>query len=306
MRRISTPTAAQDLFGPGKHGFRNGDPANAILATRLQAEWFNALQEEMAAVIEGTGAALDGNNNSQLDAAIKSIISAASIAWSKVTGRPTTVSGYGITDALKTNVAVAGNLNTYTTNARGSGNGLTNAPLGDAGFWYVDVQQHGANNAYCRQVAARITSATPEIYIRHNNNGAWTAWTRVITDVVVSTETVAGMAKVATQSQTNTGTDDATIVTPKKLRWGFAASLAANGYIVFPSWMGGLVIQWGSRLNAGSVTFPIAYTGVPYSVSLGTKDGSGSDVYMTALSSTGFTIAGVDSGETNYYIAIGL
>ena len=42
MRRISTPTAAQDLFGPGKHGFRNGDPANAILATRLQAEWFNA------------------------------------------------------------------------------------------------------------------------------------------------------------------------------------------------------------------------------------------------------------------------
>ncbi|SEC74656.1 hypothetical protein [Pseudomonas anguilliseptica] len=71
MRRISTPTAAQDLFGPGKHGFRNGDPANAILATRLQAEWFNALQEELAAVIEVDGTLLDSNNNQQLLKAIR-------------------------------------------------------------------------------------------------------------------------------------------------------------------------------------------------------------------------------------------
>lgn len=66
MRRISTPTAAQDLFGPGKHGFRNGDPANAILATRLQAEFFNAVQEELATFIEQAGIALDGLDNAQL------------------------------------------------------------------------------------------------------------------------------------------------------------------------------------------------------------------------------------------------
>ncbi|MHA6478899.1 gp53-like domain-containing protein [Stutzerimonas sp. KH-1] len=74
MRRISTLTAAQDLFGPGKHGFRNGDPANAILATRLQAEWFNALQEEVANVIEAAGFALDPANNGQLAAAIGKMI----------------------------------------------------------------------------------------------------------------------------------------------------------------------------------------------------------------------------------------
>lgn len=66
MRRISTPTAAQDLFGPGKHGFRNGDPANAILATRLHAEFFNALQEEVASFIEQAGIALDAMDNAQL------------------------------------------------------------------------------------------------------------------------------------------------------------------------------------------------------------------------------------------------
>lgn len=74
MRRISTPTAAQDLFGPGKHGFRNGDPANAILATRLQAEWFNSLQEEVAAAVEQTGQALDPENNGQLSAAIEGVV----------------------------------------------------------------------------------------------------------------------------------------------------------------------------------------------------------------------------------------
>ena len=79
MRRISTPTAAQDLFGPGKHGFRNGDPANAILATRLQAEWFNALQEEVASVIEDAGIVLDGSNSSQLLEAITQKISDAAI-----------------------------------------------------------------------------------------------------------------------------------------------------------------------------------------------------------------------------------
>jgi hypothetical protein len=71
MRRIDTPSAAQDLFGPGKHGFRNGDPANAVLATRLNAEIFNALQEELATVVEKAGLVLEPANNAQLLRAIR-------------------------------------------------------------------------------------------------------------------------------------------------------------------------------------------------------------------------------------------
>lgn len=84
MRRIDTPTAAQDLFGPGKHGFRNGDPANAVLATRLNAEHFNAVQEEIAAVVEGSGAALNPADNGQLFTAIKSLFRSATLKATEV------------------------------------------------------------------------------------------------------------------------------------------------------------------------------------------------------------------------------
>ncbi|MEB0045747.1 MULTISPECIES: phage tail protein [unclassified Pseudomonas] len=61
-----------------------------------------------------------------------------------------------------------------------------------------------------------------------------------------------GTSKVATQVQVNAGTDDVTIVTPKKLRFGFSVSWGASGSIVFPTWLGGIVIQWISS-NTGQI-----------------------------------------------------
>jgi hypothetical protein len=65
MRRIDTSTAVADLFGPGKNGFGDGNPALAILATRLNAAFFNAIQEEGANLVEGAGLALDPGDNTQ-------------------------------------------------------------------------------------------------------------------------------------------------------------------------------------------------------------------------------------------------
>lgn len=77
MRRIDTDTAVPDLFGPGKPGFRDGNKALGIPATDLNAGFFNALQEEISAVIESEGIDLDDGDNGQLLEAIQAKIDAA-------------------------------------------------------------------------------------------------------------------------------------------------------------------------------------------------------------------------------------
>lgn len=111
----------------------------------------------------------------------------------------------------------------------------------------------------------------------------------------LATETQAGSAKVATQAQTNAGTDDATIVTPKKLRWGFSVSLGTSGYIVFPSWMGGLIIQWITdsttlAANTGrSITLPLAFPNNVYSYVVSARNGSVSGAGIMSAVTVGNT-----------------
>jgi len=55
--------------------FVEGNPATGQEATRVTADWLNAVQEEAVAVIEAAGLALDKEDNTQLLAAIMSILS---------------------------------------------------------------------------------------------------------------------------------------------------------------------------------------------------------------------------------------
>lgn len=76
MERINTSNKAVDLFGAGKDGFQDGNPGLGVFATFLSAAWFNAMQEEIANVIEGAGIALIPGDNTQLEAAINALITA--------------------------------------------------------------------------------------------------------------------------------------------------------------------------------------------------------------------------------------
>lgn len=131
-----------------------------------------------------------------------------------------------------------------------------------------------------------------------------------------ATEALFGVAKVATQAQTNAGTDDATIVTPKKLRAGFSTSFGTNGFVVFPSWLGSFIIQWGV-VNAtavnGNVTaspFPMRFPSACYIV-VGNRIASGSNAQMNVYSAGGDPSGQVifqnwaASAELGSYIAFG-
>lgn len=66
MHRIDSATARANANGEGKTGFSdNGDLPNQD-ATYFTPEWSNALQEEVAGVIEGLGLTLDKSDNGQL------------------------------------------------------------------------------------------------------------------------------------------------------------------------------------------------------------------------------------------------
>lgn len=70
--------------------FTEGDPTTAIPATTVTAAWLNAVQEEIAAVVEGAGLALNKPDNGQLSAAIAALIAAAIAGFALADGSVTT------------------------------------------------------------------------------------------------------------------------------------------------------------------------------------------------------------------------
>jgi len=69
------------IDGPGATGgnlFTEGDPGLGIAATTVTDEWLNAVQEEVANVIEGAGLTLDKADNTQLTQAIEAKLGDAS------------------------------------------------------------------------------------------------------------------------------------------------------------------------------------------------------------------------------------
>lgn len=80
MHRIDGATAAPTLPAPGgvvgtPGYFSDGDPLTLKLPTTVTAAWANSLQEEVAHVIEASGAALNKASNTQLLSALQTLFS---------------------------------------------------------------------------------------------------------------------------------------------------------------------------------------------------------------------------------------
>ena len=139
----------------------------------------------------------------------------------------------------------------------------------------------------------------------------------------VATEARSGVLEIATQAETNTGTDDERVVTPKKLRWGVSTSIGANGYIMLPSWLGGIILQWGrcypvsGDVGGHTVSFPLTFPTALYHIShqlIGNSDGiEGNTIYVRnnfTTSSFRFTYSGAPNSYLTangiFWFAIGV
>ncbi len=75
MRRVPDSNyPVRDLFGKGKHGFGPGDKTNGTIATIPGAAFMNAVQEELASIVEAAEIDLDGNDYQQVLKALQIII----------------------------------------------------------------------------------------------------------------------------------------------------------------------------------------------------------------------------------------
>jgi len=127
-----------------------------------------------------------------------------------------------------------------------------------------------------------------------------------------ATEINQGTAKIATQAQVDAGADDATIVTPKKLKFGLTIIKGASSWAVeFPSWLGLLKLQWGVHSGQTgdaetSVTFPIGFDAVPTCVSMLTHEGETAVQSSTVtqgrkMTTTGFLSRRDDIGSVSTF-----
>ena len=128
-----------------------------------------------------------------------------------------------------------------------------------------------------------------------------------------ATETVAGIAEICTLADLLVGSSDTVVATPLKLRLGFAAVFATNGFISFPSWLGGLIIQWGLKnvplASTASVSFSPSFNyvrNVQITMASASFDPQAAN-YVDSVSISGFNLTNKSpsSNADFYWLVIG-
>jgi hypothetical protein len=148
----------------------------------------------------------------------------------------------------------------------------------------ADIEYDGVDFVILDPLPAPVvTSASDPTYTDNSSKGASTGWVRGAISAIF-------------------------------IALGFVASLAANGYIKFPSLLGGFVIQWGLSgsvsANASlAVSFPVMFPNACFAVAPVRNSTSAANQYGWSINTpttSGFTLYNENTAATPFYwIAVG-
>jgi len=235
--------------------FVDENASTGQIGSLIPAAWGSAVTDEILNMIYSSGLTPNENDNSQLAKAINKRLEEFAVSFAT---KEDAEAGTNTTKAMSP-LRVFQAINKF----------LVQATEAIAGFAKIATQPQvnaGADDTTIvtpKKLSSRLSAKadldTPVFVNPKTNstpppgdNGASMVNTNYIYQefgrlLVSASETVKGIARFSSQTEVNGGIDDNSIVSPKKLRAGFQIQLAVNGYIYFPTWMGGMVWQWGNR-----------------------------------------------------------
>lgn len=271
---------------------QTANPGLGVPATKPGAYWYHMVTEELSAVVEAAGLTPDPLALNQLSMAMQ----AAGYRASAAGGTADALTGtFTPAVATLTNGMVlyvrAGSANatatpTFTPNGgviaaktvvKGNNIALVAGDISGAGHWLAAQYDATLDKFVLLNPAtgiSTVTAASDPTFADNSVKQASTGWVR------------GAMSAIAVAA-------------------GFAVSKAQNGYIKFPSWLGGLIIQWGlvQLTTAGvaqTVSYPITF---PAAVFIVLGSNGSSDPYAVAISSpSNSQFAAVTSATVSKYV----
>ncbi|MCA3342582.1 MAG: hypothetical protein ING24_09085 [Roseomonas sp.] len=254
MQRVSRSSAVPSLpaapASPGAPGyFTGGNPGLGQGATVPGYEWFNAVQEELMAVIARSGLTASPSDLAQVRKSLDRLFGGGFSVYANDATLSVDQSGVVNVDAT-------------------AGPRVITLPLASAmngrPIWFrirkndnsanaVTVQRAGADTIE-GQTTLVLSNGADAVRLVSDGGAAWQSL-----DGLAASSARRGLTRFASAAETDAGSLANVAVTPAGL--GISArSFAASGYQRMP---GGLIIQWGTNTLSGTtpvtVTFPIAF-----------------------------------------------
>ena len=283
MRYIDGANKVTDAYGPGKHGFTDGDPTQGTPATVVTDTFLNDLMREVAAPIEAWLGALNEAQVTQLRDAIDARITAR-IAASLPNFAPgdTVINDGGQLEAsmpskfpaLPYTVTSADRGYLIVSSVTGTITLPTDGSLG-SGF-HCAVRNSGAGTTLTLSAAGgnidgsgSITLRAGEGFLLHAQAANWRSIGR--TSVAAASETASGLIELATTAEVRAGTDAtrAPSVASMKAHQGMAQAWAtidqnAATQALLDSYGVAGVTDVGNGMS--TITFTTAFLNTDYAV----------------------------------------